>query len=119
MYNRRSFIGSLIAVACAPFAPRVMAAVGKPAAPVAFDPKKLLWGTYGLGGIHPMRIVELGDCETSHLQNILRTESWHLNDLYRDGICQILRERQVEPIAYELRCNTYEQRMRLEYSEAA
>jgi len=63
-----------------------------------FDPKQLLWGTYGKGRAHSMRIVMIGDCDTDHLQNILRTEDWHLNQLYRDGICQILKERGQTPI---------------------
>jgi len=31
---------------------------------------KLRWGTRGKSGREPMRMVELGDCDTNHLENI-------------------------------------------------
>ena len=33
-----------------------------------------LWGTYGKSGRDPIKYVRLCDCETDHLQNILKTE---------------------------------------------
>ena len=42
------------------------------AAPV--EGADLLWGTYGKSGKEPLKWVKLGDCETEHLQAILRTQ---------------------------------------------
>ena len=34
-----------------------------------------LWGTYGKSGKDPIKYVKLCDCETDHLQNILKTQN--------------------------------------------
>jgi hypothetical protein len=88
---------------------------------VTLDPKELLWGTYGPNAIYwpTVKMVKLGDCETNHLQNILRTEDWHINDTYRNGICQILQERGQVPIPESMRCRTYEQRCALHSKDRA
>lgn len=65
----------------------------------------LLWGTYGKSGKEPLREVKLGDCETDHLQAILRTESWHLTVQYDQAIRRILLSRGVEPLPYS-QCRT-------------
>jgi hypothetical protein len=65
----------------------------------------LSWGTYGKGRIHPLKEVKLGDCETDHLQAILRTESWHLTVQYDQAIRRILQSRGVEPLPYS-QCRT-------------
>lgn len=65
----------------------------------------LLWGTYGKSGKETLRAVKLGDCETDHLQAILRTESWHLTVQYDQAIRRILVSRGVEPLPYS-QCRT-------------
>lgn len=57
----------------------------------------MLWGTYGLGGLGPLRWVKLIDCTTDHLQSILRTQLhvWH-NPAYFKPICAILKSRGAE-----------------------
>lgn len=65
----------------------------------------LPWGTYGIGPfsshsshVKTLRWVKLGDCESGHLQNILRTESWHIPEEYDQAIRRILQSRGVEPL---------------------
>lgn len=65
----------------------------------------LPWGTYGKDGTHSIKEVKLGDCETDHLQAILRTESWHLTVQYDQSIRRILQSRGVEPLPYS-QCRT-------------
>ena len=66
--------------------------------------KKLLWGTYGKGGVehcagtcseHQLRWVPLDGCETDHLQAILRTQ--RIPEQYTEAIHGILKERGVKP----------------------
>lgn len=60
----------------------------------------LPWGTYGLNNLNrTLKWVKLGDCESDHLQNILRTESWHIPEEYDQAIRRILRSRGVEPLS--------------------
>ncbi len=66
--------------------------------PKEVEGSNLLWGTYGKSGKEPFREVKLKDCETDHLQAILRTESWHLPDNYDQAIRRILASRGVEPL---------------------
>lgn len=84
--------------------------------PEKLSSKELLWGTYGPNAIYwpSLKMVKLDDCDTDHLQNILRTEDWHLNDTYRNAISEILRERGVIPIPKEQRCYTRELRLAFE-----
>lgn len=58
----------------------------------------LSWGTYDLKE-STFKWVKLGDCESDHLQNILRTESWHIPEEYDQAIRRILRSRGVEPLS--------------------
>lgn len=44
-------------------------------ADVKIEGSDLLWGTYGKSGKEPLKWVKLGDCDTEHLQNILRTQA--------------------------------------------
>lgn len=59
---------------------------------------KLNWGTFGKEGKGPLRVLRLMDCETDHLQAILRTESWHLESHYSMAISCILECRGVQPL---------------------
>ena len=68
-------------------------------APLNPNWSQLMWGTYGKSGKEPLRSLPLTECETDHLQAILRTERWHLTDEYDDAICGILRHRGVEPLS--------------------
>jgi hypothetical protein len=58
--------------------------------------ERILWGTYGKEGKDPLKHVPLSKCETDHLQAILRTQS-HIGPFVRDLICEILKDRGVEP----------------------
>jgi hypothetical protein len=53
---------------------------------------KRRWGTYGIGGLQPLKWVRLVDCSSEHLKNILKTQ-FHINDLYRKIINFILQSR--------------------------
>ena len=65
------------------------------------EAKTLEWGTYGLHpsgdiwktGPGPLRWVELGDCDSDHLRNILTTQ-FHITDGYRTAIKLILESRE-------------------------
>ena len=79
--------------------------IGTPFIAGYYDPlnraKRLTWGTYGLhesGDIHklgpgPLRQVRLGDCDSDHLRNILRTQH-QITDRYRTAINLILESRE-------------------------
>lgn len=54
--------------------------------------KKLLWGTYGKDGDQPLKYVRLIDCETEHLQAIIKDVA-KINPLHRGVILSILIER--------------------------
>jgi hypothetical protein len=64
----------------------------------------LRWGTYGKDGKGPLKFVLLVNCETDHLQAILRTERWHLDKNYDDAICAILWKRGTKPLPRS-KCN--------------
>ncbi len=64
------------------------------------------WGTYGKGGVehcagrcpeHRLKWKKLVDCDTEHLQAILRTQRQIRYHLYRMLIEDILKERGVKP----------------------
>ena len=66
--------------------------------------RELLWGTYGKGGVehcvgtcpeHQLRWKKLTDCDTDHLQAILRTQ--RIPPYYTEAIHAILAERGVKP----------------------
>lgn len=50
------------------------------------------WGTRGVDGKLPLRVVKLVDCDSEHLKNILRTQS-HISSLTTLVITAILMER--------------------------
>jgi hypothetical protein len=67
--------------------------------------RELLWGTFGKGGVehcagtcpeHQLRWKALTDCDTEHLQAILRTQR-HIPYRYTEAIHAILTERGVKP----------------------
>ena len=71
--------------------------------------KELLWGTYGKGGVehcagtcpeHQLRWVRLPDCETEHLQAILRTQ--RIPFRYTEAIHAILIGRGETPEAFSM-----------------
>lgn len=50
------------------------------------------WGTFGFDGKGPLRWVKLVDCDTEHLQNILKTQP-QIPSHYLMAIKDILKER--------------------------
>jgi hypothetical protein len=48
----------------------------------------LLWGTYGKSGKEPLKWVRLIDCETDHLQAILRTQP-HIYDAHIEATSRL------------------------------
>ena len=65
-----------------------------------------VWGTYGKGGVehcagtcplHRFAWKKLIDCDTEHLQAILRTQHQIVGHYYTDYIHSILKERGVKP----------------------
>lgn len=69
----------------------------------------MLWGTYGKGGFehctglcpeHKLRFVRLGDCETEHLQAILRTQELKERPEVVVAIYKILSFRGITPQAF-------------------
>lgn len=63
---------------------------------------RLLWGTYGPNGDQPRRWVPLKECETEHLQAILKTQLHVYGGIIEKVIKHILKERGVKPAALEL-----------------
>lgn len=61
---------------------------------------RLLWGTYGPKGDQPRRWVPLKECETDHLQAILRTQPHVYGTIMEKIIKHILKERGVEPFDF-------------------
>ena len=59
--------------------------------------ERLLWGTYGPKGDQPRRWVPLKECETDHLQAILRTQPHVYGGIVERVIKHILKERGVKP----------------------
>lgn len=59
------------------------------------EQENLQWGTYGPKGDQPLKWVRLGDCETAHLEAILRGHHTSAA-LYVIAICNILRDRGVD-----------------------
>jgi hypothetical protein len=51
------------------------------------------WGTYGKSGKDPLKYVRLVDCETPHLQAILKTQWQIANTVYEKIIKSILDDR--------------------------
>lgn len=63
---------------------------------------EMLWGTYGISGKEPLKLKKLRDCDTDHLQAILRTQS-HVhgcNRNYGKVIANILKARGAEVPSY-------------------
>ena len=54
----------------------------------------LLWGTYGESGLEPLRWVPLRDCDTDHLQSILRTQA----HVYEDNPQAVARLKAIKAI---------------------
>jgi hypothetical protein len=59
-----------------------------------------LWGTYGKNSDQPLRWKKLVDCDTDHLQNILRTQKHIYRTVYFDYIVSILKDRGETPAEY-------------------
>lgn len=97
--NRRIFLMVSTAVSA------ILASFRTTSAEVAVEGADLPWGTYGKDQKQPLIEVKLGDCETDHLQAILRTESWHLSVEYDQAIRRILQSRGVTPLPYS-QCRT-------------
>ena len=55
----------------------------------------LIWGTYGLDGLQPLKVILLKDADTDHLEMILYTQS-DISPIFRKVIHCILMERQQE-----------------------
>lgn len=64
--------------------------------------QKMLWGTYGKNGDQPRRWVPLRECETEHLQAILRTQLHIYGGIIEKVIKHILKERGVKPASLEI-----------------
>lgn len=60
------------------------------------DPS-LKWGTYGINGDEPLKYVELKDCDTNHLRNIIKTQDT-LSPRYKDTILEILLKREIKMV---------------------
>lgn len=54
--------------------------------------KQLKWGTHGKSGTDPLKIINLGDAETDHLEAIFVTQP-QLTTIYRKALLFILKER--------------------------
>jgi hypothetical protein len=72
---------------------------------------KLEWGTYGKGGVehcagtcphHRLRVKRLSDCDTAHLQMILKNQRQVYYNGYAEAIHEILIERGVKPEKFSL-----------------
>lgn len=61
----------------------------------------MLWGTYGPKGDQPRRWVPLKECETDHLQAILRTQPHVYGGVVEKVIKHWLNRRGIEPAALE------------------
>jgi len=57
--------------------------------------RRMLWGTYGLNGDHPLKWVPLFECTTEHLQAILRTQLC-ISRSTQLLIMEILHDRKIE-----------------------
>lgn len=57
--------------------------------------KKLLWGTYGKSGKDPLKYVKLFECETDHLNNIIKYQT-KISDYYKINILYILEYRRLQ-----------------------
>lgn len=57
--------------------------------------KKLLWGTYGKSGKEPLKYVILFECETDHLNNIIKNMT-KISDYYKINILHILEYRKIQ-----------------------
>jgi hypothetical protein len=55
--------------------------------------KVAVWGTHGKSGTEPLKYVRLIDCETSHLQAILKTQITHMHPEYIEIVTAILNDR--------------------------
>lgn len=76
-----------------------------------------MWGTYGKGGAehcagtcpeHRLVWKKLVDCDTEHLQSILRTQRQIVDHYYTDLIHAILADRGVKPVRFSLKaCNMF------------
>lgn len=64
--------------------------------------QKMLWGTYGKNGDQPLRWVPLKECETEHLQAILKTQLHIYGGIIEKVIKHILKERGVKPAGLEV-----------------
>ena len=64
--------------------------------------RKMLWGTFGPKGDQPLRWVPLKECETDHLQAILKTQLHIYGGVVERVIKHILKERGVKPAALEI-----------------
>lgn len=64
--------------------------------------ERLLWGSYGKNGDQPLRWVPLKECETEHLQAILKTQLHVYGGVVERVIKHILKERGVKPAALEI-----------------
>ena len=60
----------------------------------------LIWGTRGKDGKQPVKQVQLKDCETDHLQNILKTEIAFLRQEYIDTINYLLKKREGANVSF-------------------
>jgi hypothetical protein len=68
-----------------------------------------MWGTFGKGGVehcggtcplHQLKWKRLVDCDTEHLQAILRTQHQIVGHYYTDYIHSILKDRGVKPVKF-------------------
>lgn len=64
--------------------------------------ERLLWGTHGPKGDQPRRWVPLKECETDHLQAILKTQLHIYGGVVERVIKHILKERGVKPAVLEI-----------------
>jgi hypothetical protein len=66
-------------------------------------PETWPWGTYGKPATDEVKWITLGEATTEHLENIIKTESWHLDGRYVSGILAVL-EKRYEVAALEKVC---------------
>jgi phosphoribosyl-ATP pyrophosphohydrolase len=59
-----------------------------------YTKSKLLWGTYGKNNDQPLKYVPLIDCETEHLQAILKN-MYNIRQIHKTVIISILKDRGV------------------------
>ena len=64
--------------------------------------ERFLWGTYGKNGDQPLRWVPLKECETDHLQAILKTQPHVRGGIIEQIIKHWLNWRGVKPAALEI-----------------